>query len=83
MAACRIFSAACSTFKAARRSMTSVSGSGRPRRSLRFFRSRRLGRRLVPITSFGLSMGSFLLNSDVIVFDGFLRGIYICVCGRV
>lgn len=34
----------------------------------------------MPITSFGVSLGSFLLDSDVIVFDGFLRGIYICVC---
>lgn len=36
---------------------------------LRSMRSRWLGRRWVPIVSFGLKMGSFLFASDVIVSD--------------
>ena len=54
------------------------SGFGRSRGTSRSLRSRGLGARLVPITSFGSSKGSLLLNSDVIVLVfNFLCGVYV------
>ena len=67
MIVCCALSAACSVSKAALRRSTSVSGSGRPRRLSRSTRSLAFGLRVMPMTFFGATRGSFLFCSDVIV----------------